>query len=97
MGLALPNLAALLEGYGAGQARDVGPVAPARLQQILALALKIARCRTGGCESRATVGRYMIQRQRPASPTWRLPAQPDGWYRGYRHVCPHCRFSACCT
>ena len=29
-----------------------GPVAPARLRQILALAIKIARCRTAGCESR---------------------------------------------
>jgi len=42
VGLALPNLATLLEGDGSGEARDRSPVAPARLPQILALALKTA-------------------------------------------------------
>src|SRR5271154_5753811 len=41
VGLALPNLAALLEGVGAGQTRNRDPVAPARIPQILALALML--------------------------------------------------------
>src|SRR5271167_1848756 len=41
VGLALPGLAALPEGDGAGQAGDRGPLAPAGLPQILALALKL--------------------------------------------------------
>ena len=42
VGLALPRLAALPEGDGAGQTRNRVPVAPARIPQILALALKLS-------------------------------------------------------
>ena len=42
MGLALPSLAALSEGDDAGQAGNRDPVAPARIPQILALALMLA-------------------------------------------------------
>ena len=52
VGLALPSLAALPEGDGAGQAGDRDPVAPAGLPQILALAITIATRRTAGRESR---------------------------------------------
>jgi hypothetical protein len=52
VGLALPSLAALPEGDGAGQAGDRDPVAPAGLPQILALAVKLAPPRTAGRESR---------------------------------------------
>src|SRR5260370_27282066 len=52
VGLALPNLAALLEGGGTGQTRNCDPVAPARIPQILALALKIRPRWSAGSESR---------------------------------------------
>src|SRR5271154_553471 len=41
VGMALPSLAALPEGDGAGQAGHGDPVAPARIPQILAVALKL--------------------------------------------------------
>lgn len=52
VGLALPNLAALPESDGAGQAVNRDPLAPARIPQILALALTLAPCRAAGSESR---------------------------------------------
>ena len=103
MGLALPSLAALPEGDGAGQTGNRAPLAPAGLPHILALEVTIATPRTAGREprirelirqmsvanplwgaprihgemlklgievSQATVGRHMVRRHGPPSPTW---------------------------